>query len=132
MSLRLAHPEIPSCRDCQEWWYDPKSWKITERPIGTPLKRQTFNPPPCSQCPKIPKGAEPIPSNAVELSAKNWLAYRLWKQIKAGAPMPNDAVVHENCGYLLDVEESYQRGQQGQSAVLLQVLTAATAVRTKR
>ena len=82
-------------------------WRRVKR-AGQPVPRPAGTPTPCYRCPKIPAESSPCPANAVELSAKNHRAYQLYLQVKAGRPMPDDAIVHENCGMLRQLEDSIQ------------------------
>jgi len=102
----LLHPELPSCEDCQQWMYSDK-WRRVKRQ-GLQVLRPPGTPTPCYRCPKIPPDAKPCPANAVELSEKNHRAYDLYLQIKAGRPMPSDAIVWRNCGLLRQLEDSIQ------------------------
>ena len=107
----LAHPELPSCNDCQKWLYDPKTWQRMARG-GKELPRPPDQPPPCSVCPKIPQGAVPIPDNAVELSRENHLAYTLALEVMAGRPMPDDPITWRNCALVQQALQSHDRGTQ--------------------
>jgi len=83
------------------------TWRRVKR-AGQPVPRPPGTPTPCFRCPKIPADKDPLPANAVELSAKNHRAYQLYLQVKAGRPMPDDPIVHENCGMLRQLEDSIQ------------------------
>ena len=136
MSLLLAHPELPSCADCQKYVYDPKTWEVVRRPArtGLPMVRPANQPPPCYQCPKIPSGADPVPSSAVELTLPNWQTYLLYLEIKAGAAMPEDAIFRRNCALLRNVEDRHDRGTTGANAQLLGMMgkLMAAGLTTKR
>ncbi|HTU22508.1 MAG TPA: hypothetical protein VMG10_31005 [Gemmataceae bacterium] len=55
--------------------------------------------PPCWKCPKSgPQNGKPAPEN--EISLKNLRALDLYWRIKAGMPMPDDAIVRRNCGLI--------------------------------
>lgn len=105
MLLFLTHPELPSCTDCQRWMYDNR-WRRVERPRGTPVPRPAGAPTPCWSCPKSPDGR---PNPTAELTGKAWLAYELYLQIRAGRPMPDDALVRRNCGLIRLVEDLVER-----------------------
>lgn len=103
VQLLLLHPELPTCGDCQRWMYT-ESWRCVKRQ-GRLVPRPSGTPTPCYRCPKIPVDAIPLAANAVSLSAKNHQTYQLYLQIKAGRPMPDDAIVRQNCGFLRQVED---------------------------
>lgn len=103
--LFLDHPEIPSCADCQKWLHNP-DWSRTERPKGTPLLRPQGSPTPCWKCPKAEAGK---PNPGAELTGRNWQAFHFYLQIKAGMPMPDDAIVRDNCAAIRLVEDLVQR-----------------------
>lgn len=64
---------------------------------------------PCKWCPKIPKGKDPIPENAVELSPHNWRAYQHYLECKAVGQFPDDPIVRRNAMLIRQVEESARR-----------------------
>jgi hypothetical protein len=92
----LLHPELPSCQSCIQFLHS-KDWKI-ETNAGAPVPRPAHAPPPCFRCPKIPKGKAPKPSNAAEISDKNYQAYRYYQQcvVDATALLPRDRIVVNN------------------------------------
>lgn len=72
--------------------------------------------PPCRWCPKIPKGAEPIPSNAVELSSRNWTAYQHYLECKAvGATDAErrDPIVRRNAMLIEQIVDANKRNDSG-------------------
>jgi hypothetical protein len=104
--LLWRHPEIPKCSDCQAWLYDDR-WQKTLR-AGQPLPRPRHVGTPCHSCPKAAAGK---PNPGIELTERNWLAYEAYTRIKAGAPMPDDAIVQRNCGLIQHVADSLVRGE---------------------
>jgi hypothetical protein len=99
------HPELPTCEDCQTYVYDA-DWRKTER-RGLPVLRASYGRElslPCHMG-KCPKSTDRRPNPGAELNGKNWLAYTLYTEIKAGRPMPDDAIVVRNCGLIRLVED---------------------------
>ncbi len=107
--LWLAHPELPSCADCKRFMYTDR-WTLVKR-CGQPVTRQPSTPTPCYKCPKIPAGKEPRPEHATEMTAKEWQALELYLQVKAGAPMPDDAIARRNCMLCRLAEDRVQQTQ---------------------
>lgn len=115
----LTHPEIPTCKDCQQWLYSPKTWIQAQRG-GKPQPRPAGTPTPCWQCPKSEDKATPNPE--AELTDRNWRAWELYQEIKAGRPMPHDAIVWRNCGLIRQIEDEAARSQGNYIAAMIEVL----------
>lgn len=64
--------------------------------------------PPCKTCPKIPKGDEPFPHNAQELSDKNWKAYQHWRECRAVGNFPDDAIVRRNAAIIQAIHDEHR------------------------
>ena len=126
----LAHPELPSCEDCQRLWYYFKdgALQITEDGKGSPRPRPKEMDPPCAQCPKIPKGEFPCPDNAMELSHENWAAVVYYLEVKAGNVPVGDPVARRNCALIRHAEDRHERNQMGTGGRLLNTLTRLAAV----
>lgn len=112
VSLLLRHPDVAAltCTDCQKYVISA-DWKITER-AGEKSPRPVNVPPPCMRCPKLSskdRRDDPRPENAVELSSKNWKAYLLYLEVKAGAKMPDDPMTRRNCAMIKMVEDDFMR-----------------------
>jgi hypothetical protein len=126
LQLVLLHPEVAavSCEDCQTWMYDD-GWEKETR-YGLPVLRPEGAPTPCWSCPKIPKGAPPKPSSAVELSDKNVRAYLHYKECKAVGRFPDDPIVTRNARIIAGAEESVKESRQmeGQRQALMGILAA--------
>ena len=121
MWLLLVHPELPTCENCKEYVYDA-TWKPTLIAGQVHAKRPPGTSTPCPICPKIPHGATPKPENAIELSDKNWAAYRHYRECKAVGSFPvEDAIVRRNADLIRQAEESHER-TQGQAGVVRAVL----------
>ncbi len=111
--LMLAHPELPSCEDCQRYVHDPQNgWQRAEKPRGSPTKRQGGIPTPCHACPKIPTGARPHPANAIELTDDNYRVYLHYQRCKAVGRFPEDPIVEHNAGLIRTVEDCVARDEQ--------------------
>lgn len=121
MLLFLEHPELPSCADCQQWIYNPATWE-RERRGGIDQPRMPGTPLPCWKCPKIPKGVEPKPENAIELSAKNWECYDHYLRCKAVGRFPDDQLVERNAGLIRAAEDRYASRQQQMTHILLKAI----------
>ena len=118
----MSHPNLPTCDDCKKWVHD-KDWKRSER-RGLPILRGPNDPTPCQVCPKIPRGAAPIPDNAVSLLAKNTEAYWYYHQCQADqtAILPRDRIVVRNNALIKLVLESQDRGARDSVNSLLLAL----------
>ena len=116
----IAHPEIPSCADCQAFMYD-KSWERSKS-LGQPVKRPAGAPTPCYRCPKSEDGT---PNPAAELSAKNWRAYNYFRLCCSDATLllPRDRLVLKNNSMIQLIEE--RLGQAKSSSDLARVVLAA-------
>lgn len=127
LALQENSPEVPSCRDCQQWSYDPKNnWMLLTRPDGKPRPRIKGTPLPCWKCPKSgPSNGKPAPEK--ELSAKNAQALAYYWQIKAGMSMPADAIVQRNCG-LIEMMLAQIRGRRSDVQGLLGALSSLSAL----
>jgi hypothetical protein len=111
--LLLLHPELPSCQECQTKVYDPTNgWRPAERG-GKPCLREPGTPTPCGVCPKIPRGQQPHPSNAIELTDAHYRAFVHYQRCKATGRFPADRIVERNAGILRTVEEQVAREEQG-------------------
>jgi hypothetical protein len=119
VGLLLAHPELPSCAACQEWLYNPETWRPYEAG-GRPVRRPRGTPTPCCKCPKSRDRVHPAPE--AELSAKNLRSLELYQRIRAGQPMPADPIIRKNCGLIRMVEEQVQREQQRDFLELLKIV----------
>lgn len=77
---------------------------------GKPVPRIKGTATPCWRCPKSgPENGKPAPEK--ELSSKNAESLAYYWRIKAGMPMPNDAIVQRNCG-LIEAVLSQIRGRR--------------------
>lgn len=111
--LVLLHPEVAgrSCGDCQKWMYDDTVERMGRRTIrgGRPVERIKDQNPPCHRCPKVPEGtSDPSPSSAVELSERNWEAYKHYLECRAVGTWPDDpsGIVRRNAMLIRQVEDA--------------------------
>jgi hypothetical protein len=133
MSLLLAHPEIPTCGDCQSWYYDTKTWErktqLARGPGGEltrkDVPRPRGSPTPCHTCPKSKNGQ---PNPAAELSRKNHLALQLYLEVKAGAPMPDDPIVRRNFAMIRWIEDARQSAQLNLGPMLVGMIGVAASI----
>ena len=105
--MRLAHPEVPTCDSCQEWAYDPKTWKPYSKG-GKAVARTPSNPPPCYACPKSRDGK---PNPGADLNGKAFATVELYFAAKAGLAPPADPIVQQNFALLAWVEDQVSREQ---------------------
>lgn len=110
------HPEIArrSCDDCIRFMYDDTPQRMGEIRLrgGEPIPRLKSQKPSCGWCPKIPRGVEPRPSNAVELSEKNHQAYLFHVECRAVRSWPDDPIVRRNAAIIERVEAMARDEQQ--------------------
>lgn len=119
MILRIYHPKVAAidCETCKKFHYDEK-WDpvmIPADPSGRTKKhmpRGPRDPLACSICPKIPLGAVPVPKNAVELSPKNYRAWRHYLECRAVGKFPDDPIVRRNASILRELYDEYDRHYQ--------------------
>lgn len=114
--MLLTSPGLPPCDDCKQWMYDD-DWKRCTR-LGVDLPRSAGTPTPCWKCPK-----GPVPYEK-ELSLKNWTAYDLYLQCKAGKPIPDDPIVHQNHALIRWVEDNVERSGLAAMRAAAEILRA--------
>ena len=85
------------------------------RPPGTPL--------PCRMCPKSKDGR---PNPGADMTSRNARALALYYQIRAGTPMPDDALVKLNCGIIERVLSQVTLLKQDVSGLALALFGKAT------
>lgn len=98
---------MPSCEECQKYFYDPETWeKQLEGEEGTPVKRWAGSPLPCHNCPKIPRGKDPRPENAVELDPRCITIYNNELLLREDVThiYPRDSITVSNAAIIRDVE----------------------------
>lgn len=106
------------CEVCKKYVFNPDG-TIMRKPAHDPNGRLVElgnRKPPCDACPKIPKGVEPKPENAVELTPENWKAYRHWQGCDAvnwqGCEEGADATVRRNAAVIREVRDQVKREQE--------------------
>lgn len=103
----MANPTLAfrRCEDCRTYVYDGDGRRIERG--GVEVKRSPTDPPPyCRKCPKLDGIEEKTPAAGEKygsLSAKNWLALRLYFQRRAGVQTPLDSVAAKNVGLIEQV-----------------------------
>lgn len=98
MWLLLAHPELPTCQDCQTWLYSVDTWQRVER-AGQPQPRPPGTATPCYRCPKSDR-TNPQPHPERDPTPRTLAALEVFLQVRAGAPMPADPLVQRYCGLI--------------------------------
>jgi hypothetical protein len=58
------------------------------------------DPTPCRSCPKSKDGK---PNPGAELRGRRYRAWKIYWRVKAGMPMPDDAVIQNNCATIEEV-----------------------------
>lgn len=106
---------------CLTWRYD-EFGKPMEHPIGS----GNFLPnddgyTPCEKCPKIPAGKPKERRYAVELSNRNYQAWKHWRECRAVGSFPNDPIVRRNAEILQGIQDEIDR--QPMMAVAQRLLT---------
>lgn len=112
MRLLYFHPKwaTRTCRDCMTFIYSADG-EISKR-LGKPNLRPPGSILPCADCPKIPKGMEPSPRNAIELSERNWAVYQHYVESAAvgfRAIERRDAIVRQNAAIIAEIEKERQQ-----------------------
>lgn len=94
---------------------------------GEKIRRLPNQMPPCHWCPKIPKGAAPVPESAVELSPRNRDAYLHYRRCKAVSRFPIDAIVERNAAICLGIEDdaASERQRMQQAELISMVISMA-------
>ena len=72
--------------------------------------------PPCYKCPRGKETGRPSPH--LELSTRGWMALQLYYEIKAGFPLPEDALVRRHCGLIEQVLAAISREQANLTPLL--------------
>ncbi len=136
----LIHTEVSgrTCSDCRRYSYDdqrgvmgPRSTRGPRDKFGRqtlPVYRPFNSPTPCHQCPKIPRGCDPVPENGVEITERLLLAYRHYRECLAvnwQTPDAADEIVRRNAGLILQVEDEADRERDAR----LDGILAALALR---
>lgn len=110
---------IPTCGMCQEWVYDPKTWK----PVGhggKAVKRQANNPPPCYACPKSGKeDGKPRPDRDPTERSQQAVEYYGLCQMDPTNIIPRDKLVIRNNAIIARVQQSLERGRGDLQTALL-------------
>lgn len=124
------HPgaALIDCEDCKNFVYDLETGKRQTYRQGpdrkeVPQPRLPGMPLQCGKCPK----KSPENAKLVELTAKNWKTYRLWREARAThgrcltPQMAADSIVRRNLAVLDSVQESLDRTRQDEFMNLLAV-----------
>lgn len=109
MRLILLRPDVAvrSCEDCSKYLYKDSPTRfgeVSER-MGIKTLRMAGQDPPCRWCPKIPDGEPKIRSSAVELSDRNWQAFRHYRECRAVGRFPDDPIVSRNAGVIRQIQD---------------------------
>ena len=120
MRLILLHPDVAarSCDDCRKFLYHdrgPGEFGPRVERSGKPCARPKGLKPPCSWCPKIPPGDEPVPANAQDLSEKNLAALLHYRECRAVGEFPADGIVARNAALIRAAEDAAERVTQVRS-----------------
>ena len=119
VGLALNHPNVPTCAECQEWWYDPKDWKIVERPKGVKLKRPP-NSLPCVGCPKSMEANRPRPDRELGPEGRAALEWHyLCEADSGGNIIARDAVTVQNNALIRRLIEQSDRSRADLAPILL-------------
>jgi hypothetical protein len=112
--MLLAHPEVPSCSQCQAWLFDDR-WRHVTR-AGEPVLRPAGATTPCRSCPKSHDGQ---PNPGADLTPRSRAVIEHYQQCRAVGRFPEDAIVEEHAGLLHAIEEQLARKQQAETRRLL-------------
>lgn len=126
MWVALAHAEVPTCEECQRFLHD-KDWRPVKR-LGQKVARPPGAQPPCWKCPKSgPTNGHPVPE--ADMIGRNARAWELYLTIQAGASMPDDEIVRQNCALIQLVVEQERATRQGGEPIALALLASLSAKR---
>jgi len=126
----LEHPEVAyrTCKECQQWFYDPKTGQRSMR-FGQPLPRKPTDPRPnCRGCPKcqgLPLDQQnPKAGSKRTLSTKNWRTLEFYYEVQAVGvgDIKLDAMARRNMGLIARTLAEYERIKGVRLSVLLQLL----------
>lgn len=122
MSLALAHPGLPTCENCQAFIHDA-NWRRVRRG-GVDQPRPKGVPTPCRTCPKIPKGLDPVPANAVVLSPRNQRAYWYYLQccVDNLGLLDQDGITIRNNAIIANAIRQHERASSNTEMLLLGLL----------
>lgn len=104
-----------SCEICLKMQFDENTGKIVIHPphTGEPVRR--IGKPPCQTFVGCAKGS---PTAGKELTARNWQAYKHYKECEAVGQFPDDAIVRRNAAIIKSIEDTARRREQIQLAGL--------------
>ncbi len=125
-----------------KYQYDSKGEVVTRPKIGgRKIERQPLEVLPCGECPKIPKGMEPSPRNAVEMTERSWQVYNHWTEAVAVGFTDEeqaDAIVRQNASILREIDQErakqplYQLGPMMASMAAMSSMPAPEPKRRNR
>lgn len=123
--LLTAHPEVATrdCGDCQRWLYDDRG-NVERRPkrTGLPVVRPAGTDPPCGTCPKVPKGLEPSPANATQVTARVLRCVEHYRECRAvgwRVPDAGDPLVRHHAAVIRQVEDDAAANRFGLLGLIL-------------
>ncbi len=121
VTLLFHNPEVANrtCEDCCSWiWNDSGKTMGSEKASfrGEPIRRKPGETGPCWKCPKSRDKKTPNPN--ADLTVRTWKALQLFLEIRAGYPMPEDAIVRRNCGLIQRIQDEQDRGTGNLLALL--------------
>lgn len=124
MRLELLHPGYAalSCDDCARWLHTDGGFDrdTSARGRGKRRPRPPGQPTPCWDCPKIPRDAPRRERrHAEEMSPKNRLAYRHYRECAATGHWPDDAIVRRNAAAIRGVIDGVRDLKTDQLIALL-------------
>lgn len=110
--------------------YEEVGGPILLRPARGGVPQPRFGqPPPCDRCPKIPRGAPPVPSSALGWTEpRHRLAWEHYRFCRIGHAFPqDDPLVRRHALLFDDVEVRIERSRQERQQRLLTLLVTARA-----
>jgi len=135
------HPKLASrsCESCETYEYDErgdlvKTWDPHQR-VELPVLRAPGSRPPCWICEKVPEAVrerEQIRTNkshAINLSQRNWMVWRHYRQCKAVGRFPVDPIVERHAGIIAYHWDAWERGEI--TARLDAIITLVTTMRVR-
>lgn len=101
----LFHPTWRrTCESCIKWHYNDDTGEMSTR-FGFPVLRNGSLPS-CWKCPKLPRNApQAAPQYAIEMSDKNFAAWKHYRQCRAVGIFPDDPIVRRNAEIIREIED---------------------------
>lgn len=101
-----------SCVDCRKHLFQENGKHLLNKATGLPLLRPAAVLTPCIVCPKIPEGAWPHWSRAIEFDQRSVRALEFFLECRAVRSFPEDPIVRAVAAVVVPLFEQYEKEEQ--------------------